>query len=70
MKVCNCVRLKPRQCTQLSTPIQTDLSKPEVGTKAKIIELKDDNTPLIISNHMPLKTKSHRGAFWQCILQF
>ena len=69
MKACNCVRLKPRQRIQVCTPIQTDLSKPEVGTKAKIIELNDNIAPFIISNIMPLKTRSHREAFWQCILK-
>ena len=29
IKTYNCVRLKPRQCTQVCTPIQTDLLKPE-----------------------------------------
>ena len=29
IKTYNCVRLKPRQCAQVCTPIQTDLLKPE-----------------------------------------
>ena len=69
MKTCNCVHLKPRQRIQVCTPIQTDLSKAELGAKAKIIELNDNIAPFIISNIMPIKTRSHSEAFWQSILK-
>ena len=37
----NCVRLKPRQCTQVCTPIQMDLLKPENGLLKYGIEVSE-----------------------------
>ena len=51
MKAYNCVRLKPRQHTQVCTPIQTDLLKPGYRTSSlHFLEYADYKTEYLFSS--------------------
>ena len=72
IKTYNCVRLKPRQCTQVCTPIQTDLLKPENcllkygnnhyfrGVRKKNFIAKSSN--LLLGKKWRMKANLHRGS--------